>query len=458
MTTDQKNELILKLLDHDINAQEFQLLQQLLLSDPETLALYQEHVVLDRLLVKDNAFSLPSLSDLESKTTGSKKTLRYSMLAAAACLVISLVVAWFIKSPPIPPGADLRFVENSSFTLSGNGSNDRLEVGKSLHVTHGAVELQLTRGVKAIIMAPAQLRLKDEQTLVLDRGKASFTVSPEGRGFTVITPKLKAVDLGTEFVVISDWSENDEVHVIKGRVEVSNRLTAKQILKQGQAVIVDKNNNILKRLYVAKHFQDNLPDKIELVFEDDFEDPTCLDTNIFSHGISGWEQTGTNRITSGVYNPSGDGNWYDRPELNDNSSSQGIAKGMKGRCLAFFIGSHTYGVKKSVGRLEKNSLYTLTLTLGVRADKREEVFGGYNIELASGNTILQSIKSSTPPCGHSDFVTISISWDSSQLPAGVEIGDMLTVRISNQNITRKPWSYLDFDNVRVTRMKRSQKK
>ena len=183
MTSDQKNELILKLLDDDISKEEFQHLQDLLLSDPETLELYHEHVVLDRLLVKAGVFS-----DLESQAANSKKkALLFSVLVGAACLVMFLVIALFIKLSPTS-GADLRFVQNSSFTLTSDG-NDRLEPGESLDVERGAVELRLTQGVQAVIMAPAKLKLKDDQTLLLNQGKASFHVSPEGKGFTVITPR-----------------------------------------------------------------------------------------------------------------------------------------------------------------------------------------------------------------------------------------------------------------------------
>lgn len=46
MTTDQKNELLLKLLDEQISGEEFQHLQQLLLEDDETLELYREPIIL----------------------------------------------------------------------------------------------------------------------------------------------------------------------------------------------------------------------------------------------------------------------------------------------------------------------------------------------------------------------------------------------------------------------------
>ena len=45
---------------------------------------------------------------------------------------------------------------------------------------------------------------------------------------------------------------------------------------------------------------------------------------------------------------------------------------------------------------------------------------------------------------------VSFSWDSSQLPDGVNAGDPFAIEIGSNNAARGPVSYLDFDNVRVS--------
>ena len=465
MTTDQKNELILKLLDEKISGEEFQYLQQLLLEDDETLALYREHIVLDSALNKHYQFTLHSLRELESKPARYKKPLRISIMAAAACVIISLVVAWFIQAPPIIPGAGLEFAGNSTYTLSGGmgDSNDgRLEVGTVLHVTHGAVKLDLPKDVSAVVIAPAILRIKDDSTLVLDQGKASFIVPEEGQGFAVVTPRLKATDLGTEFVVMSGWGDRDEVHVTKGLVNVTTHSGSERLLKKGQAVAVGGDDLIEEIEFTDGHIHKVLPGDVQLVLEDGFESSSCLDKVILHEGVLNWGGWGkgipgwkkTVPMLSGIYNPSGDGTWYEnRFELDDGSSSNGLIKGMKGPCLGFFLCSQPGGVEREVCRIKEGHLYTMSVTLGIRKETGANPYGGFNISLMSGNTVLQSVKGMSPPCDLSDFATMTITWDSSKLPSNIQEGDILSVRISNNNTVRKGNAYVDFDNVRVTRMK-----
>lgn len=462
MTTDQKNEIILKLLDEKISGEEFQHLQQLLLEDDETVALYREHIVLDSALNKHFQYTQHSLRELESKPNRYKKPLRISLFAAAACVIISLVVAWFIQTPPPLPGAGLKFAGNSTYTLSGgtgdtNGS--RLEVGAVLHITEGAVKLDLPKKVSAVVIAPAVIRVQDDSTLALDQGKASFVVPEVGKGFTVITPRLKAVDLGTEFVVISGWRKQDEVHVTKGAVKVSTRLGLNRVIKRGGAVAVGEDDVILETGFTDKHSYHILPDRVDMVFEDSFEEPLCSDKIILHNGVAGWgkgisDWQKTMPMTWGVYNPSGDGTWYEnRPELDDGSSSNGLLKGMKGPCLAFFLCNQTGGVQKDLCQIKERTLYTASVTLGVRRETQPNPYGGYHIALMSGDTVLQSVSGTVPPCSLSDFTRMTITWDSSKLPSNIREGDKLTLRILNQNTARKLGAYLDFDNVRVTRMK-----
>ena len=55
-----------------------------------------------------------------------------------------------------------------------------------------------------------------------------------------------------------------------------------------------------------------------------------------------------------------------------------------------------------------------------------------------------------PPGSYSRVTPVSFSWDSSQLPDGVNAGDPFAIEIGSNNAARGPVSYLDFDNVRVS--------
>jgi hypothetical protein len=111
-----------------------------------------------------------------------------------------------------------------------------------LHLKSGVAHIEFYNGAIVILEGPeAKLQLISRTEARCLRGKLRATVPAPAQGFTITTPKLDLVDRGTEFGLRVDESEETEVHVFQGKVEVfkagSNRKTAKpKDLTTGQGV------------------------------------------------------------------------------------------------------------------------------------------------------------------------------------------------------------------------------
>lgn len=147
------------------------------------------------------------------------------VLAAAASVLIAFVM-WPDKTPPHTSRGKLATVVSkidASLTL-GDASWDRAELSAGdYQLRRGLLHLQFNGGVMVYVEAPAQFNLISGNRLVLQHGRLSASVPPEGIGFTVDTPEAEVVDFGTEFSIDVE-SGTSEVHVFDGLVRVQPRL------------------------------------------------------------------------------------------------------------------------------------------------------------------------------------------------------------------------------------------
>lgn len=453
---EDKNELILKYFDREISKEEFQILQDLMRSDPDMRALYYEHVLLEQSL--DEMYGSSVLSTNSAKLRPASKSIlrrdiKVTVLVAAACLVIGLMIAHFYQVQPQELTAKMRFSKNSKWSSSGDESvmANQLPIGCELIVESGAVELSLPRGVLAVIEAPAKLVMKNEAELYLSQGRGSFTVPEEGVGFTVTTARLRAVDLGTEFAVLSDWGEEDLVHVIKGGVSVSSVSQVTQELFAGSAVSVNSQGDMVSVDCRESLYQVQLPESVRILVEDDFELPSLRDGEKVLTIPSGWKRVGKLRGGyMGYLNPGNKGNYY----KNDLSDGGEVMAGMSGKCVGYFYGIKNGGMERQIDRYSPDKFYTVSLSLGVRRLKSSHA--GYSISLMSGDTVLKRISSAVAPCGANEFKSVILSWDSNNAPESLNSGDPLSVRISPYSHKLSKKSYLDFDDFKASVSRRGE--
>jgi streptogramin lyase/ferric-dicitrate binding protein FerR (iron transport regulator) len=149
-----------------------------------------------------------------------------------------------------------------------------LKAGQELSLEQGVAEITFTTGVKVILEGPAEFELgtqskienpksKIANSCSLTLGKLFASVPTQAHGFTVQTPTLQIVDLGTEFgvqvrtesdpIVGGSAVPTTEVVVVQGEVQILRAEVAiaqappdtrPQVLKPGQSVISRPNEEV----------------------------------------------------------------------------------------------------------------------------------------------------------------------------------------------------------------------
>lgn len=98
-------------------------------------------------------------------------------------------------------------------------SGDWLRVGRYT-LNSGLVKIVFPWGTEATLEGPAELEFTSDGIRQLWHGQLVAKVPPQDTGFTISTPTMKLIDLGTEFGLSTDLNGESEVHVFKGAVEV----------------------------------------------------------------------------------------------------------------------------------------------------------------------------------------------------------------------------------------------
>lgn len=277
MNQDKFYRALSQLTDQDISPELFQELEQHLLSSDEARQQYREYMQLQSLvgLEIDVHHRDQKLLPVEKILSRQKRrAVQVAMLSAAAILVLGLLAMRFYLMPE-PSSMDLVFQASpgTQFELShGESQGEKpvgnlMQPGSSLKISQGAVELQFASGVKSVVMAPADLTLRSESELYLKEGRAWFHVPEQAVGFTVKTGDLDVVDLGTKFGVLAQPGQHDEVHVLKGKVEVSAQRLRKEsrILLTGEACRIDPIGRLVDLPVKPSAFVDTLPDTLPYI-------------------------------------------------------------------------------------------------------------------------------------------------------------------------------------------------
>ncbi len=167
-----------------------------------------------------------------------------TVIAAAAMLALFLGATWWLA-------------DSGSITVTGAVGTSSFAVGKPLpkgphEITSGSIELLTSKGAHLVIEAPATFEFASSQSLRLSRGRVAADVPPAAKGFTVVTPTGKAIDLGTRFGVDVPLLGQPEIHVFQGEVIAqSSGGGKKQSLREGQAYSLQKGAGSSRELRSA---------------------------------------------------------------------------------------------------------------------------------------------------------------------------------------------------------------
>ncbi|MDF1740653.1 MAG: FecR domain-containing protein [Verrucomicrobiales bacterium] len=111
-----------------------------------------------------------------------------------------------------------------------------------LKIKEGEAHIALNSGATILVEGPAQLSIESGNRVFLKSGHLTANVPPPASGFTVNTPRLNAVDIGTRFGVSVEPNGDSEVHVMEGEVKASRSsgLSSVVSLLEGMAVRADE--------------------------------------------------------------------------------------------------------------------------------------------------------------------------------------------------------------------------
>lgn len=301
MKSSELEKLIQDLTEGSISPQDLVSLEAELISNSESMACYLAYQDLNNLLeVRADIYrqqpspAVPVELILHRQKT---KTIRVAALSAVALLMLTMLVMQLIFVPKDEPILTFKTSPGTQLTLNHldeEQTEATLKKGSQLNLTEGSIELTFESGVKSFIIAPAEITLRDTDVLYLGKGAGWFQVPENAIGFQVQTPDVLVTDLGTEFGVISSKSPLDEVHVFKGKVEVTNLKGKKiqKLLTTEQACLVDSYGELEPAMPRIDHFLTKLPDTYipRIVFEDEF-----------NSSDSHWTSHGNNDFTYGSY-------------------------------------------------------------------------------------------------------------------------------------------------------------
>ena len=208
-------------------------LEILLREDPEMRSLFARSLHLDAELRHDPRLinNLVSPNEAPIPIATGKRLNRFiplTLLAAAACVMITVAIQAFIRHKPIASGAPTVATLVKSHSCRWGGSTlptaegSRITAG-TFELMEGLATLKFDSGAEVVLEAPATLEIIDAMNCRLKRGTVVADVPHTAIGFTVDTKDAKVVDLGTRFGVSADEDGKYLVHVIEGLVEVGHK-------------------------------------------------------------------------------------------------------------------------------------------------------------------------------------------------------------------------------------------
>lgn len=171
--------------------------------------------------------------------------------AAAVALMFGLQSIIFSTSRPETEESDtknfLARVERSENLKWSAQSEDKVRedgwlTNGLLVIESGSAMIAFNSGASAIVEGPARLSLESNNRAFLQSGRLTAEVPKAASGFTINTPRLNAVDIGTRFGIAVDGNGDTELHVMEGLVEASRTSgNAKTILvSEGSALRADE--------------------------------------------------------------------------------------------------------------------------------------------------------------------------------------------------------------------------
>ncbi|SHI69355.1 FecR family protein [Rubritalea squalenifaciens DSM 18772] len=231
MSDDRFESLLSGLIDQELSQEEFNELQNLLAESEANRQAYWDfiemHSSMEIMMEKRDAGKITQFISRGEQLL-KLQARRTKILAACGAAAVAMITAVTLKFIMVEPDQNLASFETApdtrySITNATDGQVDHIQTGDVVSISQGTMELKFKQGVRAIITGPAEFTLVNDSLLDLEQGSAWFHVPQEAVGFTVETPEMEVVDLGTKFAVKQIPESTPEVHVFTGKVRVTSK-------------------------------------------------------------------------------------------------------------------------------------------------------------------------------------------------------------------------------------------
>lgn len=271
--TGRVNELIGGYLDGTLSAEQHAELSNWIEADPANADQFAEAILFDnRLHAEVNAASYKTSCDIDVVSAPQRSHRRvWARTAAvvAACLLIGVgITLWNSDqgNEQLATGTGANSTDSHFASVthmldaeweidSGLSVGDRL-AKQSIHLRSGFVSLVFDDGVEVTLQGPARYELSGPGNTKLTAGLLTATVPPGAEGFTVDTPAVEVVDLGTSFGIDLREDGFSSVSVFEGEVEVTvHDATEKRLLTEGDSVRVGADQEIEQVAFDPKPFE-----------------------------------------------------------------------------------------------------------------------------------------------------------------------------------------------------------
>jgi|GEM_PF-7046196 len=268
--------LINEYLDGSIAAGDFAELQDALRASDELRRDLYDLMAVDRLL--GERYELPDYISVQAQTMndtwvarrGRTRKFFSSIGAAAAVLMLSAIVFFFVRGGPDPIVVEASV--DGRFHVEGRaGGPAGPKPGEVLRIERGVVSAKLSPYIEACFEGPARVKVRDAKGNVeLLEGRGYFEISPGGKGFEVHCNGSVVRDIGTKFGVALEPGGFIEVHVETGEVEITDAKGGVHPVESGRAVRYGTVGPMRPARLDMDDFVQALPWH-RVLFHDDFE-------------------------------------------------------------------------------------------------------------------------------------------------------------------------------------------
>ena len=262
----QDHILAQRVAEGDVSRKEFDAFQERMRKEPELVGIYQAYSLLEHTLCEE--FEGMPLSRTDSIAPTWSSWAVAGSFAAAAAVALLAAVLWMRPEPVAPVvsiPSRMEFSEDAVWAFKGRKNQVdgmwAVQNGGTLELKQGRVKISLATGATGLVEGPASLRVDAPGKVFLAEGRGFFRLERKGAELVVETPSLRAVDLGTAFVVSANRDKPDELHVIEGKVrlEVGGRASGKDLVA-GDGASVDSGMRVERFAALENGFPETLGD------------------------------------------------------------------------------------------------------------------------------------------------------------------------------------------------------